>query len=45
VREILRGSRWLVGSQFTVIADEDRQRLVRFVFRLELAQKRAVGKR
>lgn len=45
VREILRGSRWLVGSQFTTIADEDRQRLVRFVFRLELAQKRAVGKR
>lgn len=45
VREILRGSRWLVGSQFTVIADEDRQRLVRFVFRLELVQKRVVGKR
>src|SRR2546425_7391974 len=45
VREILRGSRWLVGSQFTVIVDEDRQRLVRFVFRLELAEKPAVGKR
>jgi c-di-GMP-binding flagellar brake protein YcgR len=45
VREILRGSRWLVGSQFTIIADEDRQRLVRFVFRLDLAQKRPVGKR
>ncbi len=45
VREILRGSRWLVGSQFAGIAEEDRQRLVRFVFRLELAQKRPVGKR
>ncbi len=45
VREVLRGSRWLVGGQFTTIADDDRQRLVRFVFRLELAQKRAVGKR
>lgn len=40
VREILRGSRWLAGSQFISIADEDRQRIVRFVFRLELAQKR-----
>lgn len=45
VREILRGSRWLVGSQFGMIAEEDRQRLVRFVFRLELAQKRPVGKK
>ncbi len=40
VREILRGSRWLAGSQFLEIAEEDRQRIVRFVFRLELAQKR-----
>lgn len=40
VREVLRGSRWLAGSQFVDIADEDRQRLVRFVFRLELSQKR-----
>ncbi len=45
VREILRGSRWLVGSQFAVIGEEERQRLVRFVFRLELAQKRPVGKK
>ena len=45
VREILRGSRWLVGSQFDAIAEEDRQRIVRFVFRLELAQKRPVGKK
>lgn len=45
VREILRGSRWLVGCQFATIADEDRQRLVRFVFRLELAQKRPAGKK
>jgi c-di-GMP-binding flagellar brake protein YcgR len=45
VREVLRGSRWLVGSQFSTIAEEDRQRLVRFVFRLELAQKRPVGKK
>jgi len=40
VREMLRGSRYLVGSQFTSVAEEDRQRIVRFVFRLELAQKR-----
>ncbi len=40
VREMLRGSRWLAGSQFVEIAEEDRQRIVRFVFRLELAQKR-----
>jgi len=40
VREILRGSRWLAGSQFIEIAEEDRQRIVRFVFRLELALKR-----
>jgi len=40
VREILRGSRWLAGSQFITIAEADRQRIVRFVFRLELAQKR-----
>jgi len=40
VREVLRGSRWLLGSQFVGIAEEDRQRIVRFVFRLELAQKR-----
>lgn len=40
VREILRGSRWLVGSQFIAIDEDDRQRLVRFVFRLELTQKR-----
>lgn len=40
VREVLRGSRWLVGSQFIGIAEDDRQRIVRFVFRLELAQKR-----
>lgn len=40
VREALRGSRWLAGSQFISIADGDRQRIVRFVFRLELAQKR-----
>jgi c-di-GMP-binding flagellar brake protein YcgR len=40
IREILRGSRWLAGSQFIEIAEEDRQRIVRFVFRLELAQKR-----
>jgi c-di-GMP-binding flagellar brake protein YcgR len=45
VRELLRGSRWLVGSQFTTIAEEDRQRLVRFVFRLEIAQKRPAGKK
>jgi len=45
VREVLRGSRWLVGSQFETIAEEDRQRIVRFVFRLELAQKRPVGKK
>ncbi len=36
VREVLRASRWLVGSQFVTIADDDRQRLVRFVFRLTL---------
>jgi len=40
IREALRGSRWLAGSQFISIAEEDRQRIVRFVFRLELAQKR-----
>jgi c-di-GMP-binding flagellar brake protein YcgR len=40
VREILRGSRWLAGGQFVDITEEDRQRIVRFVFRLELAQKR-----
>lgn len=40
VREVLRGSRWLAGSQFVHIAEEDRQRIVRFVFRLELAQRR-----
>jgi c-di-GMP-binding flagellar brake protein YcgR len=40
VREVLRGSRWLAGSQFLTIADEDRQRIVRFVFRLELAARR-----
>ncbi|MGH2398273.1 MAG: flagellar brake protein [bacterium] len=40
VREVLRGSRWLAGSQFLHIAEEDRQRIVRFVFRLELAQRR-----
>lgn len=40
VREVLRGSRWMAGSQFLHIAEEDRQRIVRFVFRLELAQKR-----
>jgi len=40
VREILRGSRWLAGSQFINIAEADRQRIVSFVFRLELAQKR-----
>lgn len=40
VREVLRGSRWLAGSQFLTIAEEDRQRIVRFVFRLELAAKR-----
>jgi len=40
VREMLRGSRYLVGSQFLQIAEEDRQRIVRFVFRLELSQKR-----
>lgn len=40
VREILRGSRWLAGSQFIDITEDDRQRIVRFVFRLELAQKR-----
>jgi c-di-GMP-binding flagellar brake protein YcgR len=40
VREVLRGSRWLAGSQFVTISDEDRQRIVRFVFRLELAAKR-----
>ena len=40
VREVLRGSRWMVGSRFATIADDDRQRIVRFVFRLELAQKR-----
>jgi c-di-GMP-binding flagellar brake protein YcgR len=40
VREILRGSRWLVGSQFIDIAEDARQRIVRFVFRLELAHKR-----
>ncbi len=45
VREVMRGSRWLVGGQFATIAEEDRQRLVRFVFRLELAQKRPVGKK
>jgi c-di-GMP-binding flagellar brake protein YcgR len=40
VREILRGSRWLTGCQFIAIEEEHRQRIVRFVFRLELAQKR-----
>jgi len=40
VREVLRGSRWLAGSQFLRIAEDDRQRIVRFVFRLELAQRR-----
>jgi len=40
VREILRGSRWLVGSQFIDIAEDARQRIVRFVFRLELAHRR-----
>lgn len=40
VREILRGSRWLAGSQFIDITEADRQRIVRFVFRLELAHKR-----
>ena len=40
VREVLRGSRWLAGSQFLEIPEEDRQRIVRFVFRLELAQLR-----
>lgn len=40
VREMLRGSRWLAGGQFITIPDDDRQRIVRFVFRLELAQKR-----
>ncbi|MDR7404747.1 MAG: PilZ domain-containing protein [Armatimonadota bacterium] len=45
VREVLRGSRWLVGSQFTAIADDDRQRLVRFVFRLELAQRRPLARK
>lgn len=40
VREMLRGSRWLMGSQFADITDDDRQRIVRFVFRLELAQKK-----
>jgi c-di-GMP-binding flagellar brake protein YcgR len=40
VREVLRGSRWLAGSQFLTIAEEDRQRIVRFVFRLDLAAKR-----
>jgi len=40
VREVLRGSRWLVGGPFLDIAEQDRQRIVRFVFRLELAQKR-----
>lgn len=40
VREILRGSRWLAGSQFVGIGEDDRQRIVRFVFRLELAHKR-----
>lgn len=45
VREILRGSRWLVGSQFAAITDDDRQRIVRFVFRLELAHGRTPGKK
>lgn len=36
VREVLRGSRWLIGSQFVSITEDDRQRLVRFVFRLTL---------
>jgi c-di-GMP-binding flagellar brake protein YcgR len=45
VREVLRGSRWLVGSQFAAIADDDRQRLVRFVFRLELAQRRPLARK
>ena len=40
MREVRRGPRWLAGSQFLTIAEEDRQRIVRFVFRLELAQKR-----
>ncbi|MDQ7844442.1 MAG: PilZ domain-containing protein [Armatimonadota bacterium] len=40
VREVLRGSRYLVGSQFLQIAEDDRQRIVRFVFRLELSQRR-----
>lgn len=36
VREVLRASRWLIGSQFVSITEDDRQRLVRFVFRLTL---------
>ncbi len=40
-REILRGSRWLVGSQFVTITDEDRQRIVQFVFRLTLMYRRS----
>ncbi len=40
VREVLRGSRWLVGSQFVTLAEEDRQRIVQFVFRLELTHRR-----
>ncbi len=45
VREVLGGSRWLVGSQFAAIAEDDRQRLVRFVFRLELAQRRLLARK
>lgn len=40
VRAVL-GSRSLVGSQFVEISEEDRQRLVRFVFRLTLMQGRS----
>lgn len=40
VREVLRGSRWLIGSQFVDITEDDRQRLVRFVFRLTLMHAR-----
>ncbi len=41
VREVLRGSRWHIGSQFLDITDDDRQRLVRFVFRLSLMHGRS----
>ncbi len=40
IREVLRGSRWLVGGQFVTIADEDRQRIVQFVFRVTLTRRR-----